>query len=160
MTGVKVLQGTLSSLPAQDFVVAEELQTILIGFTLKVSIAETVDAEGRDVYACDYALTFASQEGSDLVVEETELSLSAQFNSKPVKSAATGVTAQLNVTQGENTVRLGFEGASRKKWEPEAIPQGMQITGLTDEAIAALLPGAAIRGLAVLSSFITEPAQE
>ena len=161
MTGVQVMQGTLTSQPVQDFSVDETTsQTIAVGFTLKRSVSETMDQEGRDVYTCDYALTLAPQEGSDLTFEETELSMSAQFISKPVKSAATGVTAQLSVAKGDTSVSLRFDGASRKKWEPEAVPQGTLITGWTDEAVAALLPGAAIRGLAVLSGFLAEAPAE
>ena len=156
MTGVKVLQGTLTSQPAQDFSVDEAAQNIALSFTLKQSVTETLDQEGRDVYACEYALTLAPVEGSQLTFEETEIDLQAQFVSKQLKSAATGVTLQLNVTSGETAVKLGFEGASRKKWEPEMIPQGALITGLADEAIAQLLPGAALRGMAVLAGFIGE----
>ncbi len=156
MTGVKVLQGTLTSQPAQDFSVDESTQNIALAFTLKQSVSETLDQEGRDVYACDYALTLAPEEGSQLVFEETEIALQAQFVSKQLKSAATGVTMQLHVTTGETSLKIGFEGASRKKWEPEVIPQGTPITGFADEAIAQLLPGAALRGLAVLSGFVGE----
>ena len=134
----------------------ETAQNIALSFTLKQSVTETLDQEGRDVYACEYALTLAPAEGSQLTFEETEMALQAQFVSKQLKSAATGVTLQLNVTSGETAVKLGFEGASRKKWEPEMIPQGALITGLADEAIAQLLPGAALRGMAVLSGFIGE----
>ena len=156
MTGVKVVQGTLSSQPAQDFAVDEGAESIAVSFTLKQSVSETLDQEGRDVYTCEYALTLAPAEGSSVTFEETEIALNAQFISKQLKSAATGVTALLHVTTGETAVKLSFDGASRKKWEPEAIPQGIAIASFADEAIAQLLPDAALRGLAVLSAFTTE----
>ena len=156
MTGVQVMQGTLTSQPAQDFAVDEGAETISIAFTLKQSTSETLDQEGRDVYTCEYAVSLAPAEGSTITFDETEISLNAQFVSKQLKSAATGVTMQLNIAAGETAVKLGFDGASRKKWEPEIIPQGTVIASLADEAIAQLLPGAAIRGLAVLSGFMAE----
>ena len=156
MTGVKVMQGTLSSQPAQDFAVDEGAESLAVSFTLKQSVAETMDQEGRDVYTCEYALSLTPAEGSAVTFEETEIALNAQFISKQLKSAATGVTAQLHVTTGETAVKLAFDGASRKKWTPEAIPQGAAIASFADEPIAQLLPGAALRGMAVLSAFIAE----
>jgi len=156
MTGVKVMQGTLSSQPAQDFSVDDTAQNIALAFTLKQSVSETLDQEGRDVYTCEYAISLAPAEGSTIAFDETEITLNAQFVSKQLKSAATGVTMQLNITTGETAVKIGFDGASRKKWEPEAIPQGTAIASFADEAIAQFLPGAAIRGLAVLSGFMAE----
>lgn len=156
MTGVKVRQGTLSSQPVQDFSVDENAQNIALAFTLKQSVSETLDLEGRDVYACEYALTLAPAEGSQLTFAETEIELQGQFVSKQLKSAATGVTVKLNVMTGETAVKIGFEGASCKKWDPEAVPQGALITGFADEAIAQLLPGAALRGMAVLAGFMGE----
>jgi len=156
MTGVKVMQGTLSSQPAQDFAVDEGAESLAVSFTLKQSVAETMDQEGRDVYTCEYAISLAPAEGSTIAFDETEITLNAQFVSKQLKSAATGVTMQLNITTGETAVKIGFDGASRKKWEPEAIPQGTAIASFADEAIAQFLPGAAIRGLAVLSGFMAE----
>ena len=156
MTGVKVMQGTFTSQPAQDFAVDEAVEAVAVSFTLKQSASETLDAEGRDVYSCEYALTLAPAEGSTLVFEETEISLSAVFTSKQLKSAATGVTLQLQAAMGDTSVRVGFDGASRKKWTPEEIPQGVAIASVQDEAIAQLLPGAAIRGLAVLADFMAK----
>ena len=156
MTGVQVMQGTLTSQPAQDFAVNESAEVLALSFTLKQAAAQTLDQEGRDVYTCEYAVSLAPAEGSTITFDETEISLNAQFVSKQLKSAATGVTMQLNIAAGETAVKLGFDGASRKKWEPEIIPQGTVIASLADEAIAQLLPGAAIRGLAVLSGFMAE----
>lgn len=156
MTGVKVMQGMLTSQPAQDFSVDENAQSVAVNFTIKQSVSETLDQEGRDVYDCEYALTLAPAEGSELVFEETELELKAQFISKQLKSAATGMTLHLHAASGDIAVQVDFEGASRKKWTPEVIPQGMPITGWSDEAIAKLLPGAALRGMAVLAGFLGE----
>ena len=154
MTGVKVLQGTLDSRPAQDFAVEETSQAVAVAFTLKHGASETLDEQGRDVYACEYALTIAPAEGSVLTFEETEIALNASFVSKQLKSAATSVELQLNVETGSTSVKLGFEGASRKKWTPEVIPMGEEIASFDDTAITALLPGAALRGMAVLSAFV------
>lgn len=156
MTGVKVMQGTLSSQPVQEFAVAEAAEIVAISFTFKQSVAETIDQEARDVYNCEYALALKPAEGSTLVFDETEIAFNAQFVSKQLKSSATAVNAQLNVTSGETAVQLGFAGSSRKKWTPESIPQGTAIASFQEKAIADLLPGAALRGLAVLSTFMAE----
>lgn len=156
MTGVKVVQGTLSSQPAQDFAVDEDGASTAVAFTLKQSVAESVNAEGRDVYTCEYALSLAPAEGSALSFADTELMLNAQLISKPLKSAATAVTATLSITRGETSVLLSLDGASRKKWDPEAVAQGIALASLQDEALSSLLPGAALRGLAVLKPFMAE----
>ncbi len=156
MTGVKVLQGTLESRPAQDFAVEEAEQAVAVAFTLKHGESETLDEQGRDVYACEYALTVAPAEDSTLTFEETEIMLNAAFVSKQLKSAATSICFQLSVSTESSSVKLGFEGASRKKWTPEDIPMGEEIASFADEAITALLPGAALRGMAVLGAFMGE----
>lgn len=159
MTGVKVMQGTLVSQPAQDFAVEDSAEVVEVTFTLKMGAAEARDEQDRDVYSCEYALSIAPTEESTLRFDETEITLNAQFVSKQLKSAATEVTAQLNVTTGDTSVRLGFTGASRKKWEPEAVPQGTVIESLEQPEITELLPGAALRGLAVLEAFVAEGEQ-
>lgn len=154
MTGVQVVQGTLLSQPAQDFAVEDAEQAI--AFTLKYGTTETIDEQGRDVYTCDYALTFAPAEASSLTFDETELALSATFVSKQLKSAATQVDLHMNLSSGTNAVHLSFKGASRKKWTPEEIPMGEVIGSFADEDITSLLPGAALRGMAVLAAFVAE----
>jgi hypothetical protein len=132
----------------------EESQNVAVAFTLKHGVSEALDEQGRDVYKCEYALTIAPAEDSSLTFEETEIALNASFVSKQLKSAATSVNAQLSVSSGTTTVKIALDGASRKKWTPEAIPTGMAIDSFADEAIAQFLPGAALRGLAVLNSFL------
>lgn len=156
MTGVKVMQGTFLSQPAQDFAVEESAETIAVAFTLKHSVTESRDEQGRDVYACEYALTLAPAEGSTLAFDETEIALAARFVSKQLKSAATEVSVDLSVASGKTSVKMDFTGASRKKWTPETVPQGEVIQSFADEAITSLLPGAALRGLAVLGAFAAE----
>jgi len=160
MTGVRVMQGTLAIQPAQDFAVSETEGLTAIAFTLRQSISETLDAEGRDVYACDYALQLTPAEGSTLTFAETEIALTARFVSKQLKSAATQVTAELSVLSGETAVKLGFTGASRKKWTPEVIPQGIVLDSLEQSDLTNLLPGAALRGMAVLAPFMETAAEE
>ena len=155
MPGVKVMQGTLTSQPVLDFAV-EDAQHMAVAFTLKHGEKESLDEQGRDVYTCEYALTIAPAEDSSLSFEEAEITLSASFVSKQLKSAATSVSAKLSAASGKNAISVSLEGASRKKWTPEEIPQGTAIASLADEAFTALLPGAALRGMAVLSAFVAE----
>ncbi len=154
MTGVRVMQGALTSQPAQDFAVADETGMNAVAFTLKTAVTETLDAEGRDLYTGDFALTLAPAEGSSLTFDETEIALKAQFLSKQMKSAATQMNARFTLTSGETELEIGFMGASRKKWTPEAIPQGTPLASLSDESLTALLPGAALRALAVLGDAV------
>ena len=154
MTGVQVVQGTLLSRPVQDFAVEEDEQIIAADFTLKLGEVTTLDEQGRDVYTCEYALTLSPAEGNTLVFEDTEITFNARFVSKQLLTAATTVTAQLDLRCGEETVKLAFEGASRKKWTPEYVPSGVQIASLTDAEITALLPGALLRTAAVMQPFM------
>jgi len=156
MTGVRVMQGTLAVEPAQNFVVEDSEQAVAVAFTLKLGQSESRDAEDRDVYACDFALTLAPAEGSATAFDETEIHFSARFTSRQLKSAATELAAQLNIASGETSVKLSFEGASRKKWDPEAIPQGVEISSFDQPAIAELLPGALLRTMAVLQPFLAQ----
>ena len=155
MTGIQVVQGTLQSRPALDFAVEDE-QNIAVSFTLRHGAEETLDEQGQDVYRCEYALTLAPAEGSSLLFDETELALQAKFISKQLKSAATSIQAQLSIASGENAANIQFDGASRKKWTPEDIPQGTLIASLEDEALTALLPGSALRIMAVLADYVAE----
>ena len=55
---------------------------------------------------------------------------------------------------------LTLQGKSRKKWEPEALPQDVvYVQEMTQEDMSALLPGAAARGLALLDSYAQAPAE-
>ena len=156
MTGVQVMQGTLVSQPVQDFAVEEEENITAAAFTLKMGTATTLDEQGRNVYTCEYALTAAPAEGGTVEFDEIEIALNASFVSKQMTTAATGVTAQLDVRYGDDSVNLTFDGASRKKWTPEAVPGGIEIDSFAQAAFAELLPGALIRTMAVLAPFIAE----
>lgn len=156
MTGVQVMQGTLVSQPVQDFAVEEEEQIISAAFTLKMGTSTMLDEQGRNVYACEYALTAAPAEGGTVDFDEIEIALNASFVSKQMTTAATGVTAQLDVKSGENHVNLTFDGASRKKWTPEAVPGGVEIDSFAQPAFAQLLPGALLRTTEVLKPFVAE----
>lgn len=113
MTGVNVMRGTLESAEAG----AEK--PFAAAFTLRQEHQETADADGFETAQHSLALTLEPvNEGG---FEPVEANLSASFASAQLKSAATDVQASLTVEVGETTVKLGFEGASRKKWEPEPI---------------------------------------
>ena len=156
MTGVKVMQGTLVAEPAEGFAVEDSAEAVAVAFTLKLGEAQTRDENDRDVYTCDFALTLAPAEGGTVDFDETEITFTARFDSAQLKSAATNVTAQMHITSGETVLKLDFEGASRKKWEPEAIPQGIELTSLAQPEIASLLPGALLRTTAVLQPFLAQ----
>ncbi|MBR6570684.1 MAG: hypothetical protein IKK75_09545, partial [Clostridia bacterium] len=156
MTGVKVMQGTLVAEPAEGFAVEDSAEAVAVAFTLKLGEAQTRDENDRDVYTCDFALTLAPAEGGTEDFDETEITFTARFDSAQLKSAATNVTAQMHITSGETVLKLDFEGASRKKWEPEAIPQGIELTSLAQPEIASLLPGALLRTTAVLQPFLAQ----
>jgi len=159
MTGVQVVQGTLVSQPVQDDAVEDDEKIIAADFTLKLGQSQTLDEQGRDVFACEYALTLAPAQGGTLDFEDTEISLSARFVSKQMLTAATTVSVQLNAVRGDESVSLEFEGASRKKWTPDYVPMGVEIESFEQSEIAELLPGALLRTLAVLEPFVTIEAE-
>lgn len=166
MTGVRVIQGTFLSEPGgagvfsvDDDALDTAQKTLSLAFSLRQQEDESRDDQLRDVYAYDATLTLrAQQEGEGYVaVPATEATISARFASKELKSAATDMEA--TVTLGgdgwDQTVTIRAEGRSRQKWEPETLPQDrVYVDQLTQEDIQALLPGAALRGAALLSGYL------
>ena len=157
MTGVKVMQGVLES-AAADFSVGEEGQAWAVGFTFKQEKNTSKDLEGRDVYVHNLSLSLSPVEGRQSVVEETEMEFSSRFVSKELKSAATDVQASLTVS-GPNTVaQFTFEGASRKKWEPEKITAPrVSMAELSEAELSGLTAEAAVKALALFSQYAVWP---
>ena len=150
MTGVKVIQGSLSREITADFTVADEaVQPFSLGFTLKSEVAQSKDEKDRDVYTCNASLTLVPGEETGLV--ETELVLASCFVSEERKSAATEMEATLTASSADEAIEITLQGASRKKWEPAAISAPVKGDWQS------LLPGAAVRTLAALSDFIKLP---
>ena len=136
MTGVTVVQGTFVSEPATFSVNEEAPAPFAAAFTFKHETAESTDEQGRGVYEIHTSLGLSPVEAEDF--KELELTLDLAFASKELKSAATEVTLNASVSSGEDTIRLGFTGQSRKKWEPEALPQDIRsLSQLDDAALAA-----------------------
>ena len=147
MTGVKVLQGVVESKGAQDFSVSdEENADWAVNFTLKKEETTSKDLENRDVYAYNLSLTLG---------ESTEITLNSRFVSKELKSAATDVQAELTISGEETVVQMLFEGASRKKWEPQEIP--MQRTNLSAGEAAEAMAAAFANALLLLKDTLVLP---
>lgn len=155
MTGVNVVRGTLERLPASG-----DESPIGVAFTLKQQQSESKDVQERDVYEHSASLTLAPADtaGNALAFAETEIALDARFVSKPLKSAATEVEALLTADNGSVAAALAFQGASRKKWEPEELAQDcISVSQLTEADAASILGGAGVRLLALLSDWIVLP---
>lgn len=162
MTDVAVIQGTFLNQPADG-----EEKALSLSFTLRTQETEGTDDQQRET--CDIAVTLnlsQNGEGDGLVeIPETEIALNAHFASKALKSAATEMEAQLTIGgDGRDSVlAASFTGTSRKKWEPESLPEDIiPLSDLTDEDVTALLPGAAARIAALLSQYApvqAEPAE-
>lgn len=157
MTDVAVVQGTFLNQPAN-----EEEKALSLSFTLRTQETEGTDDQQRET--CDIAITLnlsQNGEGDGMVeIPETEITLNAHFASKALKSAATEVQAQLTIGGDgwDSVLAAAFEGASRKKWEPEPLTEGvLLLSELTDEDMTTLLPTAAARMAALLAQYA--PAQ-
>ena len=160
MTGVEVVQGILMCEQAESFAVGDSApagEDWAVAFTLKQQETETVDAQARQVYGYDFTLTLKPDETLDntLTLKETEIALTSRFVSKELKSAATEMDATLTLSDEESSLSLHFKGASRKMWEPEKIAQErVDVHSLTQEDIASILPGAAVRLMALFADTI------
>lgn len=136
MTGVTVLQGTFVSEPATFSVGDDVPESFAAAFTLKYASSESTDEQGRGVFEISASLGLSPVEEESF--EAFELSLEMAFASKELKSAATEVSVSAQLTSGENAVRANFLGNSRKKWEPEALPQQtLSMDELDETALAA-----------------------
>jgi len=168
MTGVRVIQGSFESEPrGADAYSVEGEQTqaqkkLALSFSLKQQESESKDVEGRDVYDYEAELTLKPEATGEDAADfpATEAVLSAQFASKELKAAATDMNAKLTLGgEGWNqTLTLTLEGRTRKKWDPETLPEDrVYVSQMTQEDIAALLPGAALRGMALMAEYLSLP---
>lgn len=167
MTGVRVIQGTLTSEPrgTEAFTVeegapADAQKTLALSFSLKQEESETKDDELRDVYTYDATLNLESQGEGDayVAIPATEITLASTFVSKELKSAATDMEA--TVTLGgdawDQTYTVTITGRSRQKWEPEELsPDRIYVSRMTETDVTSLLPGAALRFAALMADFLT-----
>lgn len=167
MTGVRVIQGTLTSEPrgtdaftVEDGVPADAQKTLALSFSLKQQESETKDDELRDVYTYDATLNLESEGEGDayVAIPATEITLASTFVSKELKSAATDMEA--TVTLGgdawDQTYTVTITGRSRQKWEPEELsPDRIYVSRMTETDVASLLPGAALRFAALMADFLT-----
>lgn len=171
MTGVRVIQGSFESEPrGADAYSVEGEQTqaqkkLALSFSLKQQESESKDGEGRDVYDYEAELTLKPEATGDDAADfpATEAVLSAQFASKELKAAATDMNAKLTLGgEGWNqTLTLTLEGRTRKKWDPETLTEDrIYVSQMTQEDIAALLPGAALRGMALMAEYLSLPHAE
>ena len=166
MTGVRVIQGKLTSEPrgadaftVEDGAPAQEQKTLALSFSLKQEESESKDDELRDVYTYDATLSLESEGEGDayVAVPATEVTVSSTFVSKELKSAATDMEAA--VTLGgdgwDQTYTATITGRSRQKWEPEPLsPDRVYVSQMTETDVAALLPGAAVRFAALMSDYL------
>ena len=167
MTGVRVIQGTLTSEPrgaeaftVEDGMPADAQKTLALSFSLKQEESETKDDELRDVYTYNATLNLESEGEGDayVAIPATEVTVSSSFVSKELKSAATDMEA--TVTLGgdgwDQTYTATITGRSRQKWEPEPLsPDRIYVNRMTETDVAALLPGAALRFAALMADYLT-----
>lgn len=167
MTGVRVIQGTLTSEPrgTEAFTVeegapADAQKTLALSFSLKQEESETKDDELRDVYTYDATLNLESEGEGDgfMAIPATEITVASTFVSKELKSAATDMEA--TVTLGgdgwDQTYTVTITGRSRQKWEPEELsPDRIYVSRMTETDVTSLLPGAALRFAALMADFLT-----
>ena len=171
MTGVRVIQGSLTSEPrgadaftVEDGAPAEAQKTLALSFSLKQEESETKDDELRDVYTYDATLRLESEGEGDayVTIPATEVTVSSSFVSKELKSAATDMEA--TVTLGgdgwDQTYTVTVTGRSRQKWDPEPLsPDRVYVSQMTEADVAALLPGAALHFATLMGEYLTaEPA--
>ena len=167
MTGVRVIQGTLTSEPrgtdaftVEEGAPADAQKTLALSFSLKQQESETKDDELRDVYTYDATLNLESEGEGDayVAIPATEITLASTFVSKELKSAATDMEA--TVTLGgdawDQTYTVTITGRSRQKWEPEELsPDRIYVSRMTETDMASLLPGVALRFAALMADFLT-----
>lgn len=167
MTGVRVIQGILTSEPrgtdaftVEDGVPADAQKTLALSFSLKQQESETKDDELRDVYTYDATLNMESEGEGDayVAIPATEITLASTFVSKELKSAATDMEATITLggDAWDQTYTATITGRSRQKWEPEELsPDRIYVSRMTETDVASLLPGAALRFAALMADFLT-----
>lgn len=167
MTGVRVIQGILTSEPrgTEAFTVeegapADAQKTLALSFSLKQQESETKDDELRDVYTYDATLNLESEGEGDgfMAIPATEITVASTFVSKELKSAATDMEATITLggDAWDQTYTVTITGRSRQKWEPEELsPDRIYVSRMTETDVASLLPGAALRFAALMADFLT-----
>lgn len=167
MTGVRVIQGTLTSEPrgTEAFTVeegapADAQKTLALSFSLKQQESETKDDELRDVYTYDATLNLESEGEGDgfMAIPATEITVASTFVSKELKSAATDMEATITLggDAWDQTYTVTITGRSRQKWEPEELsPDRIYVSRMTETDVTSLLPGAALRFAALMADFLT-----
>ncbi len=167
MTGVRVIQGTLTSEPrgtdaftVEEGAPADAQKTLVLSFSLKQEESETKDDELRDVYTYDATLNLESEGKGDayVAIPATEITLASTFVSKELKSAATDMEATITLggDAWDQTYTVTITGRSRQKWEPEELsPDRIYVSRMTETDVASLLPGAALRFAALMADFLT-----
>lgn len=167
MTGVRVIQGTLTSEPrgtdaftVEEGAPADAQKTLALSFSLKQQESETKDDELRDVYTYDATLNLESEGEGDayVAIPATEITLASTFVSKELKSAATDMEATITLggDAWDQTYTVTITGRSRQKWEPEELsPDRIYVSRMTETDVASLLPGAALRFAALMADFLT-----
>lgn len=167
MTGVRVIQGTLTSEPrgteaftVEEGVPADAQKTLALSFSLKQEESETKDDELRDVYTYDATLNLESEGEGDayVAIPATVITLASTFVSKELKSAATDMEATITLggDAWDQTYTVTITGRSRQKWEPEELsPDRIYVSRMTETDVASLLPGAALRFAALMADFLT-----
>ena len=167
MTGVRVIQGTLTSEPrgtdaftVEEGAPADAQKTLALSFSLKQQESETKDDELRDVYTYDATLNLESEGEGDayVAIPATEITLASTFVSKELKSAATDMEATITLggDAWDQTYTVTITGRSRQKWEPEELsPDRIYVSRMTETDVASLLPGVALRFAALMADFLT-----
>lgn len=167
MTGVRVIQGTLTSEPrgtdaftVEEGAPADAQKTLALSFSLKQQESETKDDELRDVYTYDATLNLESEGEGDayVAIPATEITLASTFVSKELKSAATDMEATITLggDAWDQTYTVTITGRSRQKWEPEELsPDRIYVSRMTETDVTSLLPGAALRFAALMADFLT-----
>ena len=167
MTGVRVIQGTLTSEPrgtdaftVEEGAPADAQKTLALSFSLKQEESETKDDELRDVYTYDATLNLESEGEGDayVAIPATEITLASTFVSKELKSAATDMEATITLggDAWDQTYTVTITGRSRQKWEPEELsPDRIYVSRMTETDVTSLLPGAALRFAALMADFLT-----
>lgn len=150
MTGVQVVQGSF------------ETADSAVAFTLKQQESLTRDGENRDVYGWDADLTLrpAEEDPGKADFAETQFTLNSRFMSRELKSAPTEADITLSVSNAQTAAQLHFNGTTRKKWEPETLPEArIDLNTLSDEQLSVLLSGALLQLTAQTADHLHVPEQ-
>ena len=136
LTDVSVMQGTISSLPAENAGDQQAVPPLAVAFVLRVEESNSKNEEGYLIQNLNYQLNLAPDQESGIEnlqdFEPLTIELAAEFSSKAPDKAATQITASL-AFYGENAETktvLHFQGKTRVKWTPAELPK--EIVNLDD----------------------------